>query len=175
MPSFLISVFFVVLAMVLITLLIGYFMFRKQKKGSYRSVKLPDNAPFGLQVQLIAYERLVLFVERTYPPNFVEKYYSPDLSKEELRSLFVAQIVEEFNHNISQQVYVSTQVWEHLREYKDKNIMYLNLLAQSKETEDARIFVNNIISFYGEKEQRANYLLLLEALRFEVRVGLLKV
>lgn len=175
MPSFLISVFFVVLAMVLITLLIGYFMFRKQKKGSYRSVKLPDNAPFGLQVQLIAYERLVLFVERTYPPNLVEKYYSPDLSKEELRSLFVAQIVEEFNHNISQQVYVSTQVWEHLREYKDKNIMYLNLLAQSKETEDARIFVNNIISFYGEKEQRANYLLLLEALRFEVRVGLLKV
>lgn len=179
MSTFLISVFTVILGMVLLTLLIGYFISRKSKSRvrskSYSPPDLSESAAFGLQVQLTAYERLVLFVERSYPPYLAEKLYSPELSKGELFHLLVQQIADEFNHNISQQVYVSTQVWEHLREYKDRNIMYLNLLYQHDPEEDCKAFVNNIINFGNEKAQRSHYLLLLDALRFELRAGVLKV
>lgn len=128
-----------------------------------------------MQIQLTAYERLVLFIERSYPPNLVEQHYNKELSTTELQTLFIRQITEEFQHNISQQVYVSTQVWEHLREYKERTIMYINLLADSNKQQDCKTFATNIIEFFNEKEQRATYLLLLDALRFEVRAGVLKV
>lgn len=151
--------------MVLITLIIGYFIFNKQKHKSYNPALVPSNLSFSLQVQLTAYERLTLFVERSYPPNLVAALYDNKLTKSELQAVFVQQISEEFNHNLSQQIYISTQTWDHLREYKDRNIMYINLLASSSsQDESSKVFVTNIISFFNEKEQRAHYLLLLDAL-----------
>jgi hypothetical protein len=60
---------------------------------------------------LQAYERMTLFLERITLNNLVLRLSSQALSAREFHQLLVREVREEFNHNLSQQVYMSDKVW----------------------------------------------------------------
>lgn len=79
-----------------------------------------------MPLRLQAFERFVLFLERIHPSNLVMRLNNPDLTSVQLQSLLVRTIREEFEYNLSQQLYISTQTWELIRNAKEEMIALVN-------------------------------------------------
>jgi hypothetical protein len=75
-----------------------------------------------LPLKLQAYERLILFVERINPSNILVRLHHPGISVTELQALVISEINAEFQHNITQQLYIHTETWEVARKLKDDTI-----------------------------------------------------
>jgi hypothetical protein len=78
------------------------------------------------QLQLQAYERLILLVDRIALPNLIQRANQPGLSAREMQSLLTLSIRQEFEHNITQQIYVSAGAWDAVRNYKEQNLLIVN-------------------------------------------------
>ncbi|HJP61817.1 MAG TPA: hypothetical protein VJ844_00160 [Mucilaginibacter sp.] len=72
-----------------------------------------------LPLRFQAYERLIVFVERVNPANMLIRLHGTQYSAHELHSLVVSEIREEFQHNVSQQIYVSERAWNVIKRVKD--------------------------------------------------------
>ncbi|HET6254906.1 MAG TPA: hypothetical protein VFE32_12570 [Puia sp.] len=81
------------------------------------------------QLQLQAYERLILLADRIALPNLIQRVNQPGLSAREMQSLLTLSIRQEFEHNITQQIFVSAEAWEVMRNYKDQNTLIINQIA----------------------------------------------
>ena len=68
-----------------------------------------ENSAIILQ-KLQAYERLTLFLERIKPTYLVRRIDLKDSITEYEYSL-ISSIQEEFNHNLSQQIYINKDTW----------------------------------------------------------------
>jgi hypothetical protein len=119
---------------VLIALLLVYFYFyQKDKKALPEEIKVntaPAPAPASTQpLQLAAYERLVILADRIAIPNLISRSSQPGLNKTEMQQLLTQTIKQEYDHNLSQQIYVSTDAWDAVRSLKDQNIHLINQVA----------------------------------------------
>lgn len=72
-----------------------------------------------LPLRLQAYERLVLFVERVNPSSMLIRLNGSSYSAHELHSIVVNEIRNEYQHNVTQQIYVSARAWGVMRRVKD--------------------------------------------------------
>ena len=79
-----------------------------------------------LPLKLQAYERLILFIERISPESLVMRIHQPGISASQLKIELIASINQEFAHNISQQLYVSSQCWQMIRIVKEELINLIN-------------------------------------------------
>ena len=77
-------------------------------------------------IKLQAYERLVLFLERNSLQALIREHNSPNVSATALRSLMISVLNQEYNHNLSQQIYVSSQAWSMLKVVKEEIIVFIN-------------------------------------------------
>jgi hypothetical protein len=75
-----------------------------------------------LPLRLQAYERIVLFVERVNPANMLIRLSGSAVSAAELHSVVVSELRNEFQHNISQQIYVSDRAWTIVKRVKDDTL-----------------------------------------------------
>ena len=90
-----------------------------------------QNTKVVLPIRLQAAERLCLLLERITPNNLVRRSNPNQLSAAELHPMLLAEVREEFNHNLSQQVYFSEETWEAVRRAVEDVITLLNLSRQS--------------------------------------------
>lgn len=124
-------VFAVVLAGVLAWLLIRQ---RRQMKAAENKAAT-NNQPHdtsgipGRQLQLQAYERLILLTDRIALPNLIQRVNQPGLSAREMQSLLTLSIRNEYEHNITQQIFVTSEAWDVIRNYKDQNTLIINQVA----------------------------------------------
>ncbi|MDX1627862.1 MAG: hypothetical protein R3345_04130 [Fulvivirga sp.] len=79
--------------------------------------------------RLHAYERICLFLERMSPNNLIVRLNSGKFSAEELQQILLNEIREEYNHNVSQQVYMSDEAWEMVKSAKEDLIVTINDVA----------------------------------------------
>jgi hypothetical protein len=84
-----------------------------------------------LPVRLQAYERMTLFLERTSPQNLLVRMNQPGLTAREFHKLLLEEIRNEYNHNVSQQVYIGEDVWSLIKNAKEDLILEINEAAQS--------------------------------------------
>lgn len=100
-------------------------------------VSREKNTEIVLPIRLQAYERMVLFLERITPQNLLRRLSSGELSARELQQVLLHEIREEYNHNLSQQVYMSDESWRSVRHAMEEVISIVNKSADSL-PEDAR-------------------------------------
>jgi hypothetical protein len=84
-----------------------------------------------LRLRLQAYERLVLFIERITPRQLIPRIYDPAMTVQDLQQAIVISIRTEFEHNLSQQIYVSQNVWETVKNVKEQEINMVHHISQS--------------------------------------------
>ncbi|MBO4580973.1 MAG: hypothetical protein J5701_01625 [Bacteroidales bacterium] len=80
-------------------------------------------------IRLQAYERIALFLERIRPESLLLRVSSSDLSAVQYRILLLANIRSEFEHNLSQQVYISGLLWQTTKTAKEDLFKIINLAA----------------------------------------------
>lgn len=83
-----------------------------------------------LPVRLQAYERMTLFLERTSPQNLLVRINQPGLTSRDFHKLLLEEIRNEYNHNVSQQIYISEEVWSVIKNAKEDLIIEINEAAQ---------------------------------------------
>ncbi|MFD2144881.1 DUF7935 family protein [Mucilaginibacter antarcticus] len=83
-----------------------------------------------LPLKLQAYERVVLFIERMNPTNLLVRLTNPDYSAAELYMLVVAELRNEYQHNVTQQIYVSAGTWAIVKRLKDETLAVINSVVK---------------------------------------------
>ncbi|XZF14269.1 hypothetical protein ACTHGU_21015 [Chitinophagaceae bacterium MMS25-I14] len=91
---------------------------------------LQDTQDITIKLRLQAYERLVLFIERIHPRQLVPRVYESGMTVSTLQQLLVFNVNTEFEHNLSQQIYVSRQVWETVKSVKEQELNMINQIAR---------------------------------------------
>ncbi len=76
--------------------------------------------------RLQAYERMALFLERMSPHNLLIRLNVAAVPSREFHQLLLSEIRNEYNHNVSQQVYMSEEVWNLIKNAKEDLIVTIN-------------------------------------------------
>lgn len=113
----------------LIVFLTTYYLvkryFESQEKQSFAEQKF-DAAEKIWPNRIQAYERLVLFLERMNPNNLIMRVHRPGMNAKSLHSELLKAIRDEYEHNMSQQIYVSSESWNLCKIAKDETIQLIN-------------------------------------------------
>ena len=83
--------------------------------------------PFKMQ----AYERLALFCERISLGNLMLRVRNEKMSAADFRLAMMVAIQQEYEHNISQQVYVSEELWKIIMFAKNDTINIIDLVSKT--------------------------------------------
>lgn len=101
-------------------------------KVSKAVADIPNEKTFSsIPLRLQAYERLVLLTERIALPSLISRLNQPGLSAAEMKTILVENIKQEFEYNNTQQLYVSQNSWDAVRNLKEQSILAVNQVAAS--------------------------------------------
>jgi len=101
------------------------FLSNEQKRRDYELRKSQLNITTPIRLQ--AYERIILFLERIEPNNLVLRTNKAGMTIPLLHSELVKTIKTEYEHNISQQIYVSANAWHLVKTAKEETIKLVNI------------------------------------------------
>ena len=119
---------------------LAYYFFKeytKTENGKRRFLLHKENQKTSLPLRLQAYERLSLFLERISPGSLLTrvKPYSDD--KNAYEKLLLQNIEQEFEHNLTQQVYVTNECWNIIRTAKNATISIIRKTNMSDKVQDS--------------------------------------
>ena len=89
--------------------------------------------------RLHAYERMTLFLERMAPQNLLIRLNPGSVPAKDFQQLLLAEVRNEYNHNVSQQVYISEEVWELIKNAKEDLIVSINDAASEMGEESSSL------------------------------------
>ncbi len=159
--------------------LTAFFMFRAALKSftsfieSEEKKKLVDlkalNVEKTMPLRLQAYERLTLFLERIAFENLIPRTPVMEFSAYEYQNILIQTIRQEFEHNLSQQLYVSNEVWEWVKNAKEDTISTINSSAAMVQQDAAARDLVTAIFENSLKAKRSAVQQALEVLKKEIK------
>jgi hypothetical protein len=160
------TMFFTVLIGILIAGLAGWLIYLQRKVQA--TEKSANNQHSGLQLQ--AYERLTLLTDRIALPNVISRCNIAGIGARDMQELLTKQIRDEFEYNISQQIYVSPEAWKSLKNLKDQNLLIINQIARSLPENASGLDLNKSILHLIMNDSKADlHNLVSEALSYEAK------
>lgn len=121
----------------LITGAIAYYFFKehiRNEEGRRRFLLHKELQVNALPLRLQAYERMVLFLERITPSNLLIRVSPISANKDDYEALLIESIGQEFEHNLTQQIYISSDCWNVITASKNATIQLIrkaNLLEKT--------------------------------------------
>ncbi|PSL06417.1 hypothetical protein [Cecembia rubra] len=129
-----------------------------------------QNTQTILPIRLQAGERLCLLLERITPNNLVRRVNDPDYSSRDLYSQLLQEVREEFNHNLSQQVYFTDETWESVRRAVESVITMVNTAMQDMSNESRGIDLAKRIFQLSLEQKNDAIQLALKNVKDEIRL-----
>jgi hypothetical protein len=124
-----------------------------QKRRDHELKKSAHALSTPLKIQ--AYERIVIFLERIHPNTLVVRINKHGMSAQQLHIELVKTIKSEYEHNLSQQIYLSHNAWELVKTSKEEIIKLINISAtkvpQDNSSNDLAMMVLNITASLEKK------------------------
>ncbi len=80
-------------------------------------------------VRMQAYERMVMLLERMMPSQLIIRNVVPGSTASDLQHSLVTNIRLEFDHNLSQQLYISSHAWDLIKNARESVIAEINSAA----------------------------------------------
>jgi hypothetical protein len=124
----------------LITGIVAFYFFKEHTKnedGRRRFLLHKDLQVNSLPIRLQAYERMSLFLERISPTKLLIRISPTSSNKESYEALLVASIEQEFEHNLSQQIYLSDECWSIICAAKNATIQLIRKAGFLEKTTSA--------------------------------------
>ena len=103
------------------------------------------NSEIVLPIRLQAYERMCLFMERISPNNLVIRLNDPGYSAREFQQVLLNDIRQEYNHNLSQQVYMSDESWNLTKSAMEDIVVVINSAAGNLNGEGSSMDLSKMI------------------------------
>jgi hypothetical protein len=120
----------------IITGAVAYYFFdlhTKNEENRRRYLLLKETQKDALPMRLQAYERMALYMERINPTNLLIRIKPVAEDKYLYENLVIGQIEQEFEHNLTQQIYMTDDCWMLITTAKNATIQMIRI-ATSRET-----------------------------------------
>lgn len=143
----------------LITGSVAYFLFIsyfKDQQNTRRWLLQKDNRKDTLPLRLQAFERMTLLMERINPSQLLIRIAPISDDKNEYANYVIAQIEQEFEHNLAQQIYISDECWSIITAAKNATIQIIRLATKNEKVADANQLRETILSDLLEKQSPSN-------------------
>ena len=137
--KFYLIIIILIVAILATTALTGYIFYRiakhyfdNQQKMQMLQMRVDEHreaVKLVTPIRLQAYERMALFLERISPESLVLRCYQPGMDTKLLQGVMTKTIRDEWEHNLSQQVYISSEAWNRIRQAKDEMVGVINSAA----------------------------------------------
>ena len=127
---------------------VAFYFFRlhtRNEDGRRRFLLQKDSQKNTLPIRLQAYERMALFLERISMPNLVVRVAPKTPDKTSYENLLIRTIETEFEHNLSQQIYMTDECWNVIKAAKNATIQSIRKSAMS-ESESADKLREDLLS-----------------------------
>jgi hypothetical protein len=111
-------------------------------------------------IKLQAYERIVLFLERISLESLIMRVSTADMNVSQLQSAMLTNVRSEFEHNLSQQIYMSPQAWEMVKNARSGTIKMINneadkIRGDAPAIELSKILLSKVIELEKEPSRAA--------------------
>jgi hypothetical protein len=141
----------------IITVSVGWYLIRNsvqqyRQSGGKNAGKEDQTQLLALRLQ--AHERMILFIDRLNPANLFIRLNEPGIPAAVLQRVILNEIRSEYQHNVSQQLYINAKSWTILCRLKEDTIAMINnaaalLTAEASGTDLSKL----VLAHMGEMEQ----------------------
>ena len=120
-------------------------------------------------LRMRAYERLTLLLERTTPEHMLIDLNLAEMTPLQVQAHLIHTIRQESDHNLSQQIYVSDEVWGLIDNTKQQTVAFVNSIAQQMPIESSALdYAKTLITAYRNNGDTPNEIAL-QALKNEAK------
>ncbi|MGB6037665.1 MAG: hypothetical protein WBG42_15425, partial [Cryomorphaceae bacterium] len=126
-----------------------------------------SSGDFAVKLRLQAAERFVLYLERIEPGRLVMRSHQNGMSAKMLQNEMLKSIREEFDHNLSQQIYVSANAWSLIKGAKDEMTKFITATGEGMKPDATSIDFSRKIFQAASKVDKLPGDVALEYLRHE--------
>ncbi len=102
--------------------------------------------------RLQAYERMTLFLERINPSQLLVRISPISDDKNDYANFVIAQIEQEYEHNLAQQIYISDECWSTITTTKNATIQLILLATKNEKISDANQLRETVLKELTEKQ-----------------------
>lgn len=110
---------------------------KQEKNGRNQETLIP--------LRLQAFERMTLFLERISPNSLLLRLYERAIQVNDFQEILLKEIREEYNHNIAQQIYISSETWDEIKAAMNEMLTLVNQSASELKPDDAAIMLSKRI------------------------------
>jgi 16S rRNA C1402 (ribose-2'-O) methylase RsmI len=153
----------------IITGSVAYYLFKsyfKDQQNTRRWLLQKEAQKDSLPIRLEAYERMTLFLERINIVKFVVRVTPISENKNDYENYLIAQIEQEFEHNLTQQIYISNECWTMILTAKNATIQMIRVANRSEKINNADKLREVILNEMMDKQSPS--LVALEYIKNEV-------
>ena len=150
--------FIAILLFLVVFAVTAYYIFSmtKQYVTNQHQARLIDlqqqRAQPTMSLRLQACERLILLCERISIPHLISRLRTEGSSVNDLRLAMLIAIQQEFEHNITQQLYVSENLWNIIILSRNNTADIVNMIAQKLDAQaDSSLLINELFNFLSEQ------------------------
>jgi hypothetical protein len=133
----------------IITGAVAYYLFNsyfKDQQNTRRWLLQKENQKDSLPLRLQAYERMALFLERINPSNLLIRITPFSSDKNQYENLIIEHINQEYEHNITQQIYLSDECWTIIQTAKNTTIQNIRKTNMNEKVDSANKLREVILS-----------------------------
>jgi len=138
---------------------IGYNLFElytKNEREKRQYLLQKDTKTDILPMRLQAYERMTLFIERINPSQLLVRITPISEDKNDYQNFVIAQIEQEFEHNLAQQIYITEECWSVIIKAKNATIQSILSATKNEKVCDANQLREFILKDLTEKQAPTN-------------------
>lgn len=144
------------LIVLLATWLVMYKLFSNEQQKREWELKKAAQKEIS-PIRLRAYERLALMLERTQPEHMLLDLDISSMTVQQLQQRLLQTIRLEFDHNMSQQIYVSEEVWEEITNARNMMSGFVTAIAvQIPQDSTALDYAKTLLTAYKTNGETAN-------------------
>ncbi len=139
----------------LIVGLVAYYFFKEHINNEDRRRNFllrKDLEVTALPTRLQAYERMTLFLERITPSKLLIRVAPISSDKDQYESLLIKSIEQEFEHNLSQQIYITDKCWNIINASKNATIQLIRKASMLEKTDTANKLREVLLTEMMEKQ-----------------------
>jgi hypothetical protein len=131
------------------------YYFKSFMREQNRELLLQDRKKV-LPLRLQAYERMTLFLERITVDSLLVREQESGLTNREFHQRLLILVRAEFEHNLAQQIYISSEAWSMIRGALDATLVLINKAALEVNPESNAVELSKkILELQAEQEYSA--------------------
>ncbi len=159
------TIYIILIAIAIAAVLVYFFLDKPKPQKEEKPTNTGSNA-----LQLQAYERLILLVDRIAIPNLVSRTPHEGLSARDMQLVLTRNIRDEFDYNITQQIYIDPEAWNAVKNLKEKNLLMINQVSSVLPANASALDLNRALLEFLMNDQNVNlHEIVSEALSFEAK------